>query len=34
MSTGVQDMGTFDRTVETLNTSDRFLTGINIKMTV
>ena len=28
MSTGVQDMGTFDRTVDTLNTSDRFLTGI------
>ena len=28
MSTGVQDIGTFDQTVETLNTSDRCLTGI------
>ena len=28
MSTGVQDMGTFDQTVENLNTSDRFLTGM------
>ena len=27
MSTGAQDMGTFDQTVEILNTSDRFLTG-------